>query len=103
MIAPTGMYKNFPTISSDEAAEMVVHAVLTQEPEVSTRLGKLGEAVDTISPGFLNFVMTGAYHVFPDSEHKQEHKNGHRRKPREEEELPMEQAALAYLMRGVHF
>ena len=99
MIAPTGIYKNFPTISSDEAAEMVVQAVLTQAPEVSTRLGKLGEAVDTISPGFLNFVMTGAYHVFPDSEHK----NGPRRKEKEEEEMPMEQAALAYLMRGVHF
>src|SRR5438477_166474 len=87
MIAPTGMYKNFPTISSDEAAEMVVHAVLTQEPEVSTRLGKLGEAVDTISPGFLNFVMTGAYHVFPDSEHK----DGHRKQEKEDQEMPMEQ------------
>src|SRR5436305_1800451 len=62
MIAPTDIYKNFPTISTDEAAEMVVQAILTKDPEVSTRLGKLGEAVDTISPGFLNFVMTGAYH-----------------------------------------
>jgi len=99
MIAPTGIYKNSQTISSDEAAEMVVQAVLTQAPEVSTRLGKLGEAVDTISPGFLNFVMTGAYHVFPDSEHK----NGPRPKEKEDAEMPMEQAALAYLMRGVHF
>jgi hypothetical protein len=105
MIAPTGMYKNFPTISSDEAAEMVVQAVLTRVPEVSTRLGKLGEAVDTLSPGFLHFVMTGAYHVFPDSEHKPAHKNGHRpgRKEKKEEEMSVEQAALAYLMRGVHF
>ncbi|HEX6347897.1 MAG TPA: SDR family oxidoreductase [Candidatus Dormibacteraeota bacterium] len=102
MIAPTGIYKNFPTISSDEAAEMVVQAILTQDPEVSTRLGKLGESVDTISPGFLNFVMTGAYHVFPDSTPKDGEKPG--RKPKaEEEEMPVEQAALAYLMRGVHF
>jgi len=89
MIAPTSIYKNFPTISPDEAADMVVQAILTQDPEVSTRLGKLGEAVDTISPGFLNFVMTGAYHVFPDS--------------MPNEEISVEQAALAYLMRGVHF
>ena len=102
MIAPTGIYKNFPTISSDEAAEMVVQAILTQDPEVSTRLGKLGEAVDTISPGFLNFVMTGAYHVFPDSTPKDGEKP--ERKPKaEDEEMPVEQAALAYLMRGVHF
>jgi NAD(P)-dependent dehydrogenase (short-subunit alcohol dehydrogenase family) len=104
MIAPTGMYRNFPTISSDEAAEMVVQAILTRGPEVSTRLGKLGEAVDTLSPGFLHFVMTGAYHVFPDSD-KGEHKNGHKpaRKEKKEEEISVEQAALAYLMRGVHF
>ncbi|MEP7104212.1 MAG: SDR family NAD(P)-dependent oxidoreductase, partial [Chloroflexota bacterium] len=103
MIAPTGMYKNFPTISSEEAAEMVVQAVLTRGPEVSTRLGKLGEAVDTLSPGLLHFVMTGAYHVFPDSEHRDGHKNGHKEEKKEDEEMPVEQAALAYLMRGVHF
>src|SRR5207302_516228 len=67
MIEPTGMYKNFPTISSEEAAEMVLSAVLTRVPEVSTRLGKLGETVDVVAPGMLHLVMTGAYHVFPDS------------------------------------
>ena len=67
MIAPTGMYKNFPTISPDEAAEMVLAAVLTRPPEVSTRLGKFGETVDVVAPGLLHLVMTGAYHVFPDS------------------------------------
>ena len=51
MIAPTGMYKNFPTISSDEAAEMVLAAVLTRTPEVSTRLGKVAETVDVVAPG----------------------------------------------------
>ncbi|HET7419527.1 MAG TPA: SDR family oxidoreductase, partial [Candidatus Dormibacteraeota bacterium] len=43
MIAPTGIYKNFPTSSPEEAAEMVAMAVLTRQPEISTRLGKLGE------------------------------------------------------------
>ena len=99
MIAPTSIYKNFPTISTDEAAEMVVQAILTQEPEVSTRLGKLGEAVDTISPGFLNFVMTGAYHVFPDSAPRDGEKPARKAEP----EISVEQAALAYLLRGVHF
>jgi hypothetical protein len=78
---------------------------LTRGPEVSTRLGKLGEAVDTISPGLLHFVMTGAYHVFPDSERKDQHRNGRQpeRKQKKDEEISVEQAALAYLMRGVHF
>ena len=67
MIAPTGMYKNFPTSSPDEAAEMVASAILTRAPEVSTRLGKVGETVNAVAPGLLQFVMTGAYHVFPET------------------------------------
>jgi len=98
MIAPTDMYKNFPTSSPEEAAEMVAAAILTRQPEVSTRLGKLGETVSTVAPGLLQFVMTGAYHVFPESAGK----DGQRAQPAEEE-ISVEAAAMAYLMRGIHF
>src|SRR5437899_7774814 len=40
MIAPTGIYKNFPTSSPEEAAEMVASAILTRQPEISARLGQ---------------------------------------------------------------
>jgi len=104
MIAPTGMYKNFPTISSDEAAEMVLAAVLTRSPEVSTRLGKVAETVDVVAPGLLHLVMTGAYHVFPDSASK-DGKGGAKAKPKPEEleEISPEGAAMAFLMKGIHF
>ncbi len=98
MIAPTGMYRNFPTSSPDEAAELVASAVLTRAPEVSTRLGKVGETVSTIAPGLLQFVMTGAYHLFPET--------AGREAPRVEAgdgEISPEAAAMAYLMRGIHF
>jgi NAD(P)-dependent dehydrogenase (short-subunit alcohol dehydrogenase family) len=98
MIAPTGIYRNFPTIDTDQAAEMVLQAILSRPPEVSTRLGKLGEAVDTLAPGLLSFVMTGAYHAFPDTARKDGARPGG-----EEEEMSVEAAAMAYLMRGVHF
>ena len=96
MIAPTGIYKNFPTSSPDEAAELVASAILTRQPEVSTRLGKLGETVHTVAPGLLQFVMTGAYHVFPESA-------GQRAEKPADEEISVEAAAMAYLMRGIHF
>jgi NAD(P)-dependent dehydrogenase (short-subunit alcohol dehydrogenase family) len=99
MIAPTGMYKNFPTSSPEEAAEMVASAILTRQPEVSTRLGKLGETVNTVAPGLLQFVMTGAYHVFPDTAGK----DGSEKKETDEDEISVEAAAMAYLMRGIHF
>jgi short-subunit dehydrogenase len=101
MIAPTGIYKNFPTSSPDEAAEMVASAILTRAPEVSTRLGKLGETVNTIAPGLLQFVMTGAYHVFPETAGK-DGADGHRPKPADDE-ISVEAAAMAYLMKGIHF
>ena len=99
MIAPTGIYKNFPTSSPDEAAELVASAILTRQPEVSTRLGKVGETVNTIAPGLLQFVMTGAYHVFPETAGK----DGQAPKPNGDEEISVEAAAMAYLMRGIHF
>jgi NAD(P)-dependent dehydrogenase (short-subunit alcohol dehydrogenase family) len=98
MIAPTGMYKNFPTSSPEEAAELVASALLTRQPEVSTRLGKLGETVSTVAPGLLQFVMTGAYHVFPETAGR----DGRREQPADEE-ISVEAAAMAYLMRGIHF
>ncbi len=99
MIAPTGMYKNFPTSSPEEAADMVASAILTRAPEVSTRLGKIGETVNTIAPGLLQFVMTGAYHVFPETASRDGQTGG--RPP--DEEISVEAAAMAYLMRGIHF
>ena len=99
MIAPTGMYKNFPTSSPEEAAEMVASAILTRQPEVSTRLGKVGESVNTVAPGLLQFVMTGAYHLFPDTAPK----DGQRAERPGEEEISVEAATMAYLMKGIHF
>ena len=99
MIAPTGMYKNFPTSSPEEAAEMVASAILTRRPEISTRLGKVGESVNTVAPGLLQFVMTGAYHIFPETAPK----DGQRTERPAEEEISVEAATMAYLMRGIHF
>jgi len=98
MIAPTGIYKNFPTSSPEDAAEMVAAAVLSRQPEVSTRLGKLGETVNTVGPGLLQFVMTGAFHLFPESAPR----DGQRAEA-PAEEISVEAAAMAYLMRGIHF
>jgi NAD(P)-dependent dehydrogenase (short-subunit alcohol dehydrogenase family) len=99
MIAPTGIYKNFPTSSPEEAAEMVAQAILTRQPEISTRLGKIGESVNTIAPGLLQFVMTGAYHMFPESASS----DGQKAAAPADEEISVEAATMAYLMRGIHF
>ena len=98
MIAPTSIYNNFPIIHADEAAEMVVEAILKRPQEVSTRLGKFGELLDVTAPGFLHLVMTGAYHLFPESAGKK--KGG---KDPAKQEVSVEGMAMAQLMRGIHF
>jgi hypothetical protein len=93
------MYRNFPTSSPEEAAEMVASAILTRPPEVSTRLGKIGESVNTVAPGLLQFVMTGAYHLFPETASR----DGDRAAQPDEEEISVEAATMAYVMRGIYF
>jgi NAD(P)-dependent dehydrogenase (short-subunit alcohol dehydrogenase family) len=100
MIEPTDMYRNFPTIDTGQAAELVMQALLSRPVEVSTRLGKLGEAVDTVSPGLLQLVMSAAYHAFPETAAR---RDGQKPEADAEVEISTEAAAMAYLMRGIHF
>jgi len=67
MIAPTSIYDSFPTISPDEAADMVLQAMMTRPHEVSTRLGKFGEVVNAVAPAVSQLLMTAAYSILPDS------------------------------------
>jgi len=99
MIAPTGIYKNFPTISPEEAAEMVVQAMITRPHEVSTRLGKFGELTHATAPGLHNLIMSAAYHMLPDSGGRSKDKDG---EAKEEAPVTAEAYALGMLMRGIH-
>jgi NAD(P)-dependent dehydrogenase (short-subunit alcohol dehydrogenase family) len=98
MIAPTSIYKSFPTISPDEAADMVVSAVITRPHEVSTRLGKFGQVTNAVAPALSQLVMTAAYSILPDSAPKTGD-DGARREPAP---VSAEAYALSQLMRGIH-
>ena len=43
MISPTKLYDAFPTISPDQAAELVMRALVERPKEINTRLGTIGE------------------------------------------------------------
>ena len=101
MIAPTSFYSNFPIIEAEEAAEMIVEAILRRPQELSTRLGKLGEVVEVAAPGFLHLVMTGAYHMFPETAGKDS--EGGENGARPAQEVGVEGLVLGQLMRGIHF
>jgi NAD(P)-dependent dehydrogenase (short-subunit alcohol dehydrogenase family) len=104
MIAPTKMYDAFPTITPDEAADMICDAMIGKPKKVATRLGNFGELLYNVAPKASDAILNTAYKLFPDSKAAKEGTKAKADgKPAKEEELSTEGVAFAYLMRGVHW
>ena len=99
MIAPTKMYDAFPTITPDEAAEMITDAMITKPKKVATRLGNFGELLYAVAPKASDAVLNTAYKLFPDSKAAK----GEKGAKEIEKEASTEQVAFAHLMKGVHW
>jgi thioester reductase-like protein len=104
MIAPTKMYQRFPTITPEEAADMITEAIVHRPKRIATPIGTLGQILYAINPKSMDYILNSAYHLFPDSRAAK----GDDRKPAEaeavgDEEASRQQVAFAYLMRGVHW
>ncbi len=96
MIAPTKIYDSFPTISPEEAADLVCEAIRAKPKQINTRLGTFGEVAYTLFPKAVDQILSTAYKVFPDSAASKGQKDP-------QEHASTEQVALAHLMRGVHW
>jgi short-subunit dehydrogenase len=103
MIAPTKMYDAFPTITPDEAAEMITRAMVSKPKKVATRLGNFGELLYNVAPKASDAILNTAYKLFPDSKAAKGKPEGDGKPVEQEEELSSEGVAFAYLMRGVHW
>jgi short-subunit dehydrogenase len=96
MIAPTGIYDAFPTASPDEAAELIVQAMIQKPKKVATRLGTFGEVLYAMAPKSVDVILNTAYKLFPESSAAKGEK-------KKDEEVSTEGVAFAHLMRGVHW
>ncbi len=96
MIAPTKLYDRFPTISPEEAAEMIAEAIRTRPKTVNTALGTVGEVSYALFPKLVDQVLSSAYKIFPDSAAARGQRDPGER-------ASTEQALFAKLMRGVHW
>ncbi|MFN3416997.1 MAG: SDR family oxidoreductase [Caldimonas sp.] len=96
MIAPTKIYNNVPTLSPEEAAEMIAQAVVDKPVRIATRLGILGQVLHALVPRVAQIIMNTSFRMFPDSEAAKGDKTG---KP----QLSAEAIALQQMMRGIHF
>ncbi len=98
MIAPTKIYDAFPTISPEEAAEMITAAMITRPKKVATGLGSFGEVMYALSPNSMDAILNTGYKLFPDSSAaKGDRDSG------ASEQASTEGIAFAHLMKGVHW
>jgi len=96
MIAPTKIYDAFPTITPEEAADMISEAIRAKPKHIGTRLGTFGEVAYALQPKAVDQILHTAYRVFPDSAASKGKKDP-------DEKASMEQIAMANLMKGVHW
>ena len=96
MIAPTKMYDSFPTISPEEAADLICEAIRAKPKQINTKLGTFGEVLYAIAPKAVDQILNMAYNVFPESAAASGKKD-------DNERASGEAMALAQLMRGVHW
>jgi short-subunit dehydrogenase len=106
MIAPTKMYDRFPTITPDEAADMLCDAIVYKPKRIATPVGTLGQILYAINPKSIDYILNSAYHMFPDSTAAKGEKPKSATAARgtsTDEQANNQQLAFAYLMRGVHW
>lgn len=96
MIAPTKIYDAFPTITPEEAGDLICEAIRAKPKTINTRLGTFGEVAYALAPKAVDQVLHTAYKVFPDSAAASGKKD-------DNEKASMEQIAMANLMKGVHW
>jgi NAD(P)-dependent dehydrogenase (short-subunit alcohol dehydrogenase family) len=104
MIKPTKMYDRFPTITPEEAADMICEAIIYRPKRIATPLGTLGQILYAINPKSMDYILNSAYKLFPDSRAARGEKGQPTTgRPTADEEASRQQVAFAYLMRGVHW
>ena len=95
MIAPTAIYNNVPTLSPEEAADMIIRAIVYKPVNIATRLGTSMQVLHALAPRIAQIVMNTSFRMFGDSEAAKGKKN-------EVVGPSADQLALSNLMRGIH-
>jgi NAD(P)-dependent dehydrogenase (short-subunit alcohol dehydrogenase family) len=99
MIAPTKIYESVPTLTPDEAAELIIEAIIERPVRVATRLGIFAQIFYALMPRAYEILTNTAFRLFPDSTAAK----GMKGRGEIQAQPTSEQVAFASLMRGVHW
>ena len=93
MIAPTKIYKYVPTLSPEQAADLIAYAIVKRPKKIATHLGRLASITYAIAPDVNNILMSIGFNLFPSSTAA----------IGEQEKLNLVQRAYARLFPGEHW
>ncbi|ABC31684.1 short-chain alcohol dehydrogenase-like protein [Hahella chejuensis KCTC 2396] len=97
MISPTKIYDSVPTLTPEEAADLVAEAIIHRPKRIATRLGVFAQVLHSMAPKFSEIIMNTGFKMFPDSSAATGGKDG------EKPKVSTEQVAFAAIMRGIHW
>jgi thioester reductase-like protein len=101
MIRPTKIYDAFPTKSPEQAAELVMEALLKRPKHIGTPTGYLIQAAYAVAPGVVDAIAYQGYRIFPDS--TAAGGGGRVKIGKGDRHLSAAATALARLTRGFHW
>ncbi|MFZ4538872.1 SDR family oxidoreductase [Propionivibrio sp.] len=98
MISPTKLYEQVPTLTPEEAADLVVEAIVHKPVRIATRMGIFGALLHSLMPKVAQIIMNTSFRMFPDSSAARKSKE-----PVEPQPPSADQIAFAQMMRGMYF
>ena len=96
MIAPTKIYQHVPTLSPDEAADMIVQGIIYRPERIATRVGIFAQVLHAVAPKLYAVIMNTAFRLFPES-------SAAKGSQTEAREPSLEQISFAQLTRGIYW
>jgi NAD(P)-dependent dehydrogenase (short-subunit alcohol dehydrogenase family) len=101
MIAPTRLYDHVPALTPEQAAGLVVEAIVERPVRIATRLGVMGELLHAIAPKATQVILNSAFRMFPDTAAAKG--RGRRKDDGAARPLSPEQIAFASITKGIHW
>ncbi len=96
MIAPTKLYQHVPTLSPEEAADLIVQAIIYRPERIATRVGIFAQVLHAVAPKVYAVIMNTAFRLFPESTAS--------KSPQPDAQEPsLEQISFAQFTRGIYW
>jgi len=100
MIAPTKLYDHIPTLTPEQAADLIAKAIIRKAKRVATTAGSFGAFTYAVAPKFNDAILSVAYQMFPSSAAS---KGLPKDAAAHEEDLTLLQRAFARIRPGEHW